>query len=86
MPGSAVTVKELIEFLQTLPQDYEVAHREYSDSSILDKERITVIHASDKEVIRHHNQHDSIRSYRSWEHDPDGEKPEFINVVMFPGN
>lgn len=81
-----MTVRELIAHLQTLPQDYLVAYQCCSDSAKLEAEEITVIHATDKRVIQHHNMPDMIRDYREWEHHKSGPIPHFIDVVMFPGN
>ena len=40
-----MTVKELIEFLQTQPQDIQVAHEMFSDQCLLDSKEISVFEA-----------------------------------------
>lgn len=91
-----MTVKELIEYLQALPQDFQVAYRCCSDARKMETDDICVILASDKKVVQHHNMDDRLRDYNPQHYRPDrpqsplcpcpGEKPEFVDVVMFPGN
>lgn len=85
-----MTVKELIEHLQTLPQDYIVGYRCCSDAKQMEADEISVIHASDKKVIQHHNIHWAIRDYSPSDFGEGPFKiamePQFISVVMFPGN
>lgn len=42
-----MTVKELIEFLQTQPQDLQVAYRCFSEQLLLDGEDILILTASE---------------------------------------
>lgn len=88
-----MTVRELIEHLQTLPQDYVVGYCCCSDTSLMDADEICVCHAADKKVVKHHNMPGCVRDYREWEWEkqvPGGPKPgmvpEFVDIVVFPGN
>lgn len=81
-----MTVRELIAALQEMPQDYTVAYQCYSDYSMMQADEIKVRHASDKKAVRHHNMPDEIREYNAYEYAKGSQEPEFVNVVIFPGN
>ena len=87
-----MTVKELIEHLQTFPQEFQVAYRCCSDSAKLEADDVYVILATDKKVVQHHNMKDRIRDYNPSDYGNSkyascaGLQPDFISVVMFPGN
>lgn len=82
----AMTVKELIEHLQTLPQDYLVVYQRYSDLTKLEASDILVAHACDRSVVQHHNQPDLVREYREHEWNRKLLTPHFLDAVIFPGN
>lgn len=79
-----MTVAELVTHLQTLPQDLKVIYRCCSDYDDLEADEIDVVLAEDKKIVKHHNLINTHRDYRSWEHKT--MVPEFVSVVVFPGN
>ena len=84
-----MTVKELVEHLQTMPQDYLVVYRACSDCTKLEADDINVYSAEQKKVVQHHNMPDRVMDYSEWQYEPKGKltnEPKFLDVVMFPGN
>lgn len=86
-----MTIKELIEHLQTFPQDAESVclYRAYSDYSILDADQITYhpvggtsMAREDQRYVKRNGQ---IMLYnpRTWDK---AEVPVFVAIVAFPGN
>lgn len=67
-----MTVKELINHLETLPQEYEVVYDRYSERVLLEKDEIEIITAS-------------LPRNDGWVHDarPDKSKQKYVS---FPGN
>lgn len=85
-----MTVRELIELLQTLPPDFPVIYRSCSDYSGMEAREIAVQRATDplkgSSAILHHNRPGEYRLYNGpWEY-KDKPLPEPINAVIFPGN
>lgn len=83
-----MTVRELIEHLQTLPPDLDVIYRFCSDYSVLEAGDIDLQTSSDPltrfTAVKHHNMPGEYRAYYPIEkEDP---KPTPANVVIFPGN
>lgn len=101
MSDEFVRVTDLIEFLKKVPPDYLVGYRCCSDSCLLDLDSIRVVRAEDKKIVMHHNLRGFVRDYYAPEW-PGGKfdvkrttsmidesvemVPEFVNIVMFPGN
>lgn len=67
-----MTVKELIEFLQTQPQDLQVAYRCFSEQLLLDGEDILILTASEPRPD-------------GWIQNLRKDKPS-QTYLMFPGN
>lgn len=67
-----MTVAELISFLQTQPQDLQVAHRQYSEQCLLEVDKIKIFEACEP------------RS-EGWIHDARPDRPLQMYLV-FPGN
>ena len=85
-----MTVKELIEHLQTLPQDFMVAYELHSETKLMEPDEIRVVRMADKKLVKHHNMPDWLRAYSPYEWEKGGSKsgltPEFVNAIVFPGN
>lgn len=75
-------VQELIERLQTFPQDAVCIRRMCSENDELPEDEPILLKAEDKLIIKRHGRY---MHYRSTYHPPD-EKPEFVTVVYFEGN
>src|SRR5579859_3403789 len=60
-----MTVAELIEHLETLPQDYLVVYRSCSDMNVLEANQIEITRG-----VKHHNLPDTVRDYNEWEWRP----------------
>lgn len=67
-----MTVKELIELLQTAPQDLQVAYRRCSEQLLLEAEEITIVEKCEPRAD-------------GWIHDKRPDKPTQM-YLMFPGN
>ncbi len=81
-----MTVKELIDLLATLPQDFTVIYQCCSDYSVLEADSILVQKDTDElklwvSAIPHHNMTGVFRRY-----DGSGVQVKPSNVVIFPGN
>ena len=81
-----MTVKELIEYLQTLPQDHLVIYKMCSDYSVLEPQDIEVVGKETRKVVKHHNMPGRVRQWRDYENKDGAITPEFIDTVIFPGN
>lgn len=93
-------VKELIELLQTMPQDAEVLYTFCSDNTPLEGSQITLyrkdgsVHGRDGELFHKQSPHRPtrwvVRDGRIHEYVanqwPADWTPQFIDVVLFPGN
>jgi hypothetical protein len=85
-----ITVKQLIEHLQTLPQDSPVLYRCCSDWSIMELYQVVAQRASDPLVngmaVEHHNMPGKYRCYSGPLPYRDRPLPTPADVVTFPGN
>ncbi len=85
-----MTVRELIAFLEKIPQDHLVIYSQYSDYTVLDQEDITVQSETSKLrtgcAVPHHNMSGSVRRFNSLREYGDGKLPIPLNAVIFPGN
>lgn len=85
-----MTVKELIEHLQTLPPDYSVVYRACSDYHVLDAVDIWVqrpdVPLERGVAIAHHNMASEYREYAGPQDYKDRPLPVPAGVVFFPGN
>lgn len=83
-------VKELIELLATVPQDFEIIYRYCSDYSVLDAKDIKVQRSSDAlvtgSVIAHHNMSERFRTYWQPEQGENEPLPKPLDLVILPGN
>lgn len=81
-----MNVAELIEHLKTLPQGHLVVYQACSDMNTLQKEEISVTKVCLK-CRKWTNMKDTICPYCHLAWLATQEKvPEFVDVVMFPGN
>lgn len=83
-------VKELIEFLSTIPSDLPVIYKCCSDYVVLNIENIIVQRSTDKldygTAVLHHNLPGEYRLYvEAWEY-KGSPLPTPADVVIFPGN
>lgn len=85
-----MTVRELIELLQTMPPDHQVLYGCCSGYAILKAEDIKLQNSTDTlnngMAVPHHNMPGEVRAYGHWEYGPDDVKPAPLNAVIFPGN
>lgn len=83
-------VKELIELLQTMPQESEVIYSCYSDYTVLDADTIKVQKSTDSLTygcpIPHHNMPGEFRRYVGPHEYGNLPLPTPANVVILPGN
>ena len=87
-----MTVKELIEFLSTVPPDLTVIYNFRSDYAVLEAQDIMVQRSTDEckskpyYVVAHHNRPGEYRMYTG-EYEHKGSPPPVpADVVIFPGN
>ena len=77
-----VTVAELIEHLSSLPGDAPVVFRYCSDYAALTLKEVDLHLAEDKSMVYRGGRIMGTYPEKQWE----DEKPEFVTVVVFPGN
>lgn len=83
-----MVVKELIELLQTMPQDALVITTIYSDYAEVERDHISLKVPKDGEGLIVHHGH-VMHLEKNWWPKPLGERPEnpkFITAVHFAGN
>lgn len=78
-----MTVSELIEKLKTFPADTPVIYRRYSDWNELEGREIELVLASERKVIWREGGYRDMYHPGVW---PEGEVPQYVTVVAFPGN
>lgn len=78
-----MNVRELIEHLQTLPQELEVIYSYHSDYEVLRAEDIEHCEARGKSTVLRGGRYAHTYPGYQW---PPGEQPVYVDVVIFPGN
>lgn len=77
-----MTVKELVEKLQTFPQDAVVLYRAWSELNAMDDDDVWLAKPEEKLVVRRNGMYMGYHHH----HWPKEETPEFVEAVCFPGN
>lgn len=85
-----MTVRELIEVLKTMPQDFPVIYRNCSDYSNMEPEQLQIQRSTDSldyaSAIHHHNMLGEFRRYTGPREYGNLPLPTPADVVIFPGN
>lgn len=87
-----MTVQELIVKLEQMPKDAKVLYRCCSEWDVMDSDEVTLVRAEDKSIFLHDSPHggDQYMDYRESYFRPggfvEGQEPNFVTVVCFPGN
>jgi len=89
-----MTVRELVEWLQSLPQevqDFPIIYSYCSDYTPLETKNVRVQRSTDKlyqgSAVPHHNMPGEYRAFSPYEYEcRESEYPTPANVVIFPGN